>query len=321
MQKAFKVESLDMNLTPIVSIIIPCYNSEGTILRCIESVLNQGVDLLEIIVVDDGSTDNSYELLSIRDDIILLKQDNKGAPSARNLGLSVANGEFVKFLDADDMLLPGCLERQLDLATKCPDDVVVYGDYLLCSDDSERRIRTYINFKSQLVGLFFTDILTSTPLHRRRILDEVGGFDTRLPGGQEWNLHIRLAAAGAKFCYDPNPVYKYIQEDNPLRISKASKAKGDYERLRVDLKKEVLTHEEVFRISGSSLKSVRRLRFIDLALKARDFGYDDIFYQAVDQGVESEIFKKAIFKSNFFANSLLKWIKLMFFVLWKDFRF
>ena len=98
----------------LVSIVIPCYNSEVYVSESIESAINQTYKNCEVIVVNDGSTDSSLQIInSYRDRIKIIDQANQGGCSARNRGLDFACGEFVQFLDADDILSPECIEKKL----------------------------------------------------------------------------------------------------------------------------------------------------------------------------------------------------------------
>lgn len=114
-----------------VSVIIPIYNSEKYLKMCIESILNQTIRDIEIIMVDDGSTDNSLEIIKNyqkKDDrIIVLQQQNKGAGSARNYGMDQASGEYYLFLDSDDFFEPDMLEKSYELASNNQLDIVVMG--------------------------------------------------------------------------------------------------------------------------------------------------------------------------------------------------
>ena len=103
---------------PLVSVVIPCYNQAHFLSEAIESVLSQTCESFEIIVVDDGSTDNTSELASRYQKVRLLRQENRGVSAARNAGLAESEGEYVVFLDADDRLLPEALEVGLE----CLDD-------------------------------------------------------------------------------------------------------------------------------------------------------------------------------------------------------
>lgn len=114
-----------MNKIPYFSIVIPLYNKEKYIKRTLKSVLKQTFTNFEVIIVDDGSTDNSSEIIkSINDSrICLIQQENGGPSKARNRGIQEAKGEFIAFLDADDEWLPGKLEKQYDFHS-CNDDVI-----------------------------------------------------------------------------------------------------------------------------------------------------------------------------------------------------
>lgn len=105
---------------PLISIVIPLYNKKYTIERCIKSVLYQNYSNIEIIVVDDGSTDGSGELAygMKNDKIIYLRKENGGVSSARNYGVKFAHGEWIIFLDADDYLLPFCITNLYKTSVK-----------------------------------------------------------------------------------------------------------------------------------------------------------------------------------------------------------
>src|SRR5215211_9350661 len=97
----------------LVSVVIPCYNQAHFLGEAIESVLSQSYRNFEILVVDDGSTDNTSEVASRYERVRIVRQENRGLSGARNRGLREAKGEYVVFLDADDRLLPGALEASL----------------------------------------------------------------------------------------------------------------------------------------------------------------------------------------------------------------
>lgn len=115
----------------LVSVIVPCYNVAPYIQRCLNSIVNNTYNNLEIICVDDGSTDNTYtELQSVKDDrITIVRQENKGLSGARNTGLEVAHGEFITYVDSDDWVHKDYVKRLVD-AQKMTDADVVMCDYL-----------------------------------------------------------------------------------------------------------------------------------------------------------------------------------------------
>lgn len=143
--------------TNLVSIIMPCLNSEETIAEAIESVLSQDYSCLELIVIDDGSSDSSLEIIEkfqqVDGRIILIKNSNcRGVAEARNVGINLAKGKYICFLDSDDFLLPGSigLRVQAAIATNCK---IIYGDYLRLLPNGkfvERSVPQYITFGDML---------------------------------------------------------------------------------------------------------------------------------------------------------------------------
>jgi glycosyltransferase involved in cell wall biosynthesis len=106
---------------PLVSIVMPCFNNEAYVAEAIDSALGQTYDNIEVIVIDDGSTDGSLDIIrSYGDRITWRTGPNEGACAARNKGLALARGEFIKFLDADDILLPECMPCRSSRAAGCP---------------------------------------------------------------------------------------------------------------------------------------------------------------------------------------------------------
>jgi glycosyltransferase involved in cell wall biosynthesis len=217
----------------LVSVIIPCYNEKIYISEALDSVLNQSYDDIEVIVVDDGSSDGSKSVVrSYGDDVQLLRQENRGAPAARNRGLETAMGEYVKFLDADDVLIPGSLQQQVHQAEGVADKgkKIVFGDAVWV-DENGNKLDGYGDLRKKkpdedpVTHILYANPLTSSPLHRREYLLDVGGFNTTIPGpGDENDLHLRLALSGVEFVYRPTPVYYFRQHDNTERISERSYA-------------------------------------------------------------------------------------------------
>ena len=140
----------------MISVIIPLYNKEKIIERTLQSVLSQDYDDYEVVIVDDGSTDKSVEIVknllnqqNLRDKVRLISQSNGGPSKARNTGVKNANGEWIVFLDADDELLPGALKRFADIATAHGDADIIEGAAGVhlpdgrVIDDSERKLDGY----------------------------------------------------------------------------------------------------------------------------------------------------------------------------------
>jgi glycosyltransferase involved in cell wall biosynthesis len=187
---------------PTVSVIIPTYNRAHLIGRSIQSVLDQTYRAFEIIVVDDGSTDNTYEMVKRFNDerIRYIKHDtNKGVASARNTGIKVARGKYIGFHDSDDECLPEKLEKQIGVFETAPSQVgVVYTDMLRISEDGKTKYwhspRVTSNnlidpntFNYQVGGL-----ATGVAIIRKDCFDAIGLFDENLPPLEDTDLFIRL---------------------------------------------------------------------------------------------------------------------------------
>lgn len=183
-----------------VSVIIPTYNRAHFITEALESVFAQTCTDYEVIVVDDGSTDNTEEVLAPYMNLIrYIKQDNAGPSVARNRGIFAASGEYIAFLDSDDLWYPEKLEKQLSCirdknASLCFTDLAI-GSVPFDNVVSYNRIVSPFLYPDEP---FFIQILcgciyrTSTVMCRRRSLEEVGVFDPLLCGGEDQELWIRL---------------------------------------------------------------------------------------------------------------------------------
>lgn len=212
----------------LCSVIITNHNYATYLESCIQSVLEQDLNAIEIIVIDDGSTDDSRSILSkYSDKIIIIEQENLGACIARNRGLDEANGHWVKFLDSDDWLESNCLNRQITQAIELGRDrrCSIFGDVSWYWEKNERTIHT--RYPQEGATLQVEDVvlnapLTSAPLHSREDLLEIGGFDGRVLRGQEHDLHVRMALNGVEFVHRPGVAYFYRQHQSANRISEWS---------------------------------------------------------------------------------------------------
>jgi hypothetical protein len=197
---------------PKVSVVIPTHNRAEVVGEAVESVLEQTYRDFEIIVVDDGSTDSTPAavgryLASHRERVRYLWQENAGAPAARNAGMRVATGDYVAFLDSDDLYLPRRLEVGVGALEADPGCGASYvdqrtldasGDVLLAS-----RISRFGGPASGwiLPALLRGDLIqTNTITIRRQVLDAVGGFDERLWSGQDTDLWWRIAERWPMAC-------------------------------------------------------------------------------------------------------------------------
>lgn len=197
--------------SPCVSVIIPAYNIASFVGEALESVLSQSFSDYEIIVVNDGSPDTEElerSLAPYLDRIRYLKQENQGAGAARNAGLKVATGDYVAFLDGDDIWYPTHLSEQVALIESGRGYDLVYADAVNFGEPSSEGRRSMetnpsegeANFKSILAGRCC--VVTSAVVARRQPIIDVGLFDETLRNSQDFDLWLRLAKRdGARITY------------------------------------------------------------------------------------------------------------------------
>ena len=182
---------------PEVSVIIPTYNRAWVLREAIDSVLAQEFKDFELIVVDDGSTDNTGEILdSYEQGIIVVRQSNKGVSAARNRGITKAAGRLVAFLDSDDLWLPRKLSSQVDFFNSNPAAVINQ------TEEIWMRNKVRVNPKTRhhkFSGMIFERSLAlclvspSAVMMKRSLFDEVGVFDENLPACEDYDLWLRIS--------------------------------------------------------------------------------------------------------------------------------
>jgi len=185
---------------PTVSVIIPAYNAEKTILETIESLQKQTFTDFEIIVINDGSTDSTVELLSKISDLRLKVYTfpNGGLPVARNRGIEKATGEFITFIDADDLWTPDKLESQVTALQQNPEAGVAYSWTAFINEHSEymyawEPLYHQGNVYPQLLIRNFISS-GSNLMVRREFIEAAGKFDATLKSVEDWDYYLRLAA-------------------------------------------------------------------------------------------------------------------------------
>lgn len=192
--------SLSVITMPKISVIIPTYNRAEFIGRAIGSVLCQSFEDLELIVVDDASTDQTQQIVEqIKDKRIKIirHENNKGAPASRNTGIKSSRGEYIGFLDDDDEWLPDKLVKQLKLFETSGNEAgLIYSGFFFVSGRNNRILSNVTPYKK---GNLYSDLLrrnilgSATPLIRRYCFDKAGLFDETLPSCQDWDMWIRIS--------------------------------------------------------------------------------------------------------------------------------
>ena len=186
-----------MNNHHTVSVVIPCYKQAGFLAEAIESVLAQTHRHFEIIVVDDGSPDNTSGVAASYPSVRCIRQENRGLSAARNMGLGVSKGEFLVFLDADDRLTTNSLESGLDCFRKFPVAAFVVGKHKrICAEGLPTTIqhRRLIE-KDHYIELLRANYIgcPATVMYRRSVFDVVRGFDTTVNAASDYDLYLRIA--------------------------------------------------------------------------------------------------------------------------------
>ena len=197
---------------PLVSVIIPTYNRGWTIKEAVDSVLAQDFIDFELIVVDDGSTDNTSEILhSYQADITVFQQNNKGVSAARNRGLSEASGRFIAFLDSDDLWLPKKLSRQVDYFNLNPDAMICQTEEIWVRNGVRVNPKKRHKKPSGMIferSLALCLVSPSAVMIKRRLFDEIGGFDETLPACEDYDLWLRISCRYPVFLIDTPLIIK-----------------------------------------------------------------------------------------------------------------
>jgi len=202
------------NAQKLISVIMPTYNRVDYLPLAIDSVLNQTYRNLELLIIDDGSTDATRELInSYNDDRIFYSyQHNQGQSVARKSGLNNARGQFICFLDSDDLMKPGKLERQLQLMEANPDYHVIYGENEIIDEKGQvqtqaRSIRRYSgNIMKELLAFNFIEF--ETAMIRRVCFDEMGGPNVNTRVADDYELFLKFSTR-YKFLYVPEIFAQY----------------------------------------------------------------------------------------------------------------
>lgn len=217
-------------MTPQVSIIIPVFNGARFISDAIDSIFRQTFQDFEVIMIDDGSTDETREIVSRYRGLIYHYQENQGRPAARNTGLRHARGEYVAFLDADDIWNPDRLERGVNLLNAEPEIGLLHGEVTAidahgAQDESYTKWLRNFYVRERQKGSGYLRLLdrcaifSSSVLFRRKCIDEVGFYDMSFPIYEDYDWYLRLASVH-RISLMPGPaVAKYrLHDSNSFKL-------------------------------------------------------------------------------------------------------
>jgi glycosyltransferase involved in cell wall biosynthesis len=193
-----------MNSNLTVSVVIPAYNADKYIEESINSVITQTYPIMEIIIVNDGSTDNTKSILNkyefLYENVTCIHQDNMGLSNARNSGIKKSAGDFIAFLDSDDLWEDNKIELQVELFLSHPELGLVYSGYKLCDENSNTYEGHITNPK--VSGDVLNALLSegnlisgsgSSVLIRQEVFDDVGMFDSNLAFAEDLDMWIRIS--------------------------------------------------------------------------------------------------------------------------------
>jgi glycosyltransferase involved in cell wall biosynthesis len=222
---------------PLVSVIIPCYNQGKYLGEAIESILAQSYRHFEIIVIDDGSGDETSEVAARYEEVKCVRQENRGLSGARNRGIEESRGELVVFVDADDRLKREGLEAGVKAMREHPDCALVFGHYqnilqdgsLVLSSQPCAESEQYLELlQSNFIGMH------ATVMYRRSIFDKVRGFDTSLRACEDYDMYFRIAREHKIVCHHELVAeYRRHEEQmsrDPVLMLKSVKAVFDLQK-------------------------------------------------------------------------------------------
>lgn len=197
-------------MNPLVSIIIPSYNHSKYITETIESILGQTYDNFELIVIDDGSQDNSIEIiekLRLNNKFIFIKRENKGLCETLNEGINLSRGKYIAICASDDIYLKDKIKLQVDFLETNPNYALCYGKIISFDNDGNQK---FINSKKYKSGKLFLDLIKTnfvpavTQMYRKDIFDNIGGFDKDL-WIEDWDMLLRIS-----YSYEIGFLDKYL---------------------------------------------------------------------------------------------------------------
>lgn len=236
----------------LCTVIITSFQREKYILATTESVFQQTYRPIELVIIDDGSTDNTFELLKnwkdkIKDDefkVVLVKQENTGAPKARNRALSICTGEYIQEVGSDDLLHPSKLEYSIKLLKENQDCQSAWAPVKMFYNPEEGNIfgntkskleDIKVNFKKTSDNVFDPQYMPSAALHRREVFSKAGSWNEKLRRWQDLEYQVKIMNAVKKYIVIDQAMY-YGRQHNDGRINDLYKEKAGIEAGILSLK-------------------------------------------------------------------------------------
>lgn len=282
-----------------ISVIIPTYNSSSYITRTLDSVLSQSVLPDEIVIVDDGSSDNTIEVIEeykklnkeVLENIKVFQQKNMGAGATRNRAVKEATGDWIAFLDSDDIWMAGKMEVvRASMETHPDSTIIAHDEYAVDEKDMEaRRLcslhKGYDESKDLFIQLYEGNLFsTSCMVIKKEIIERAGGFDETLRSAQDYDLWIRCGMYGNLF-YIPEPYEIYVTREGNITAN-------TYRRYNCELRIcRKYTDELIKRVGLKETKKIVRRRVFNihkvetyLSLKQKKLGVAaQIFFRLISE--------------------------------------
>ncbi|SEK28255.1 glycosyltransferase family 2 protein [Nitrosovibrio tenuis] len=295
---------------PTVSVIIPTYNCESYIVETLESILDQTFKNIEIIVVDDGSTDRTCQIVSSYGALVrLVTQSNSGVCAARNRGIREAAGRYLCLMDHDDYWFPDKLALQLEEMDAHPEVGLVYSTFIWWWPDADGtfpdpgsyRVQPYPagideEFSGWIYHLLLLDcwVLTSSALIRAEVFDKCGVFDESLPYSEDWDLWLRISRE-----------YPFIKVKKPLTLYRQHPRQGNLIPRNTDYRTELLVRSATkWGLCSRDGRCISKREFRQtIARYHKDFGIRHL--ASGNLKIANRSFLKSWLKSPFGLKSLL----------------
>ncbi|EGR0753397.1 glycosyltransferase family 2 protein [Vibrio vulnificus] len=217
-----------------VSIVIPLYNKSDQILLTLNSVLNQTFKDFEVIIINDGSTDDGPSKLNFIDDhrIRVISKKNSGVSSTRNFGIKEAKGDFIYFLDADDIMKINCLEKLIETSERYPESPVIVSNFSILNDGKRVNVCSLSSheliskpYKAIYYGGIFLRV-GNVLINRNYLLDNNFYFDDRISFYEDFDFFLKIIST-CQVGYTPEILFEYSIDNAELSITKVDRIK-DY---------------------------------------------------------------------------------------------
>lgn len=289
-----------------VSVIMATYNRAEFLPEAVESVLMQEASNLELIIVDDGSTDNTEEVLRpyLDDDRVkYFHQENKGQMAASNYGFTLTDGEFICFLDSDNAWLPGKVTAQLDALRSNPDVDIVYGDIVIIDEYGNEVTKNNMKrFSGKITPHLLRDncVSINTAMMRRHCYVDSGGMDVSLEAAADYDLWLRFSIH-YKFLYIPEYYANYRVMAAQISTDKTKRFRVTEHTLTrfIEHNKSALSEKDVQ--TGLSTFYMRKSRYLQ---DSKNF--KDAFKNSI-KAIKISPFSNTAYRS--LARAVVHWLK------------